>query len=285
MRTLLRDDDVRFSLVLATVGRTRELANFLAHLTAQSCPRFELVVVDQNQDERLLPVLAEYLARFPIQHLRSATGLSHARNVGLRCTSGNIVAFPDDDCWYPPDLLERVAKVFAANPEFGAVTGRPIDTAFSRFHKVSGAIDKQNLFLRCSSFTMFLRRNVVDAVGQFDEGLGLGSTRGRIAGEETDYLLRALEAGFQLHFDAAIEVFHQETPLLYDGNFNDKARGYNTALGYLLRKHRYSLWYAAKTWIRAFGGMCLSVVSLDLPKARYHANVLAGRVVGYLSQR
>lgn len=285
MRAPLPDRDIRFSLVLATVGRTEELSNFLVHLAAQSYPIFELVVVDQNPDDRLIPVLADYVARFSIQHLRSAAGLSRARNVGLKHASGDVVAFPDDDCWYPPDLLGRVVHALIEHPESGGVTGRPVDKSFSRFHKDSGPINKHNVFLRCSSVTMFLRRSVVDAVGEFDEDLGVGSTVGRIAGEETDYLLRALEAGFQFYFDADIEVFHREPALLYDRKSDRKARAYNTALGYLLRKYRYSPWYVAKTWIRAFGGMCLSAVSLDRPKMRYHANVLTGRVLGYFKDR
>ena len=277
--------EIRFSLVLATVGRSEELTKFLVHLAAQSHTEFELIVVDQNPDNRLIPVLAEYSARFPIQHLRSSVGLSRARNAGLEHASGDVIAFPDDDCWYPPDLLARAARVLAAHPEAGGITGRPIDRTFSRFHKTSGAIDKQNLFLRCTSFTVFLRKSVVDAVGNFDEGLGLGSTKGRIAGEETDYLLRALESGIRFYFDAEMEIVHEQPAVSYDEAFNRKARGYNTALGYLLRKYRYPVGYVANTWLRAFWGICLSAVSLNLPKAKYHANVLAGRVTGYLNHR
>lgn len=277
--------DIRFSLVLATVERTEELANFLLHLEAQSYRKFDLIVVDQNRDDRLVPVLAEYSAKFSIQHLGSARGLSRSRNVGLKWISGNIVAFPDDDCWYPPDLLERVAGVFGGHPEWDGVTGRPIDSSFSRFHQTSGEINKQNVFLRSSSFTIFLRKAVIDAVGEFDVDLGLGSARGRIAGEETDYLLRAMSAGFQLHFDSEFEIVHQQGTVVYDANFSKKARGYNTALGYLLRKYDYPPGYVAKTWIRAFGGMCLCAATLNLPKMRYHANVLVGRMLGYWHHR
>jgi glycosyltransferase involved in cell wall biosynthesis len=281
----LPDSDLKFSLILATVGRTEDVANFLAHLASQSYRCFELVVVDQNQDDRLTPVLASYSARFPLQRCRSAPGLSLARNVGLKRANGNVIAFPDDDCWYPPDLLGRVAHALIVHPELGGVTGRPVDRSFSRFHKDSGPINKHNVFLRCSSVTMFLRRSVVDAVGEFDENLGVGSTGGRIAGEETDYLLRALEAGFQFYFDADIEVFHREPALLYDRKSDRKARAYNTALGYLLRKYRYPFWYVGRTWLRSLGGAGVSVLAWNFPKARYHVAVLEGRIAGWLNAK
>lgn len=276
---------LKFSLILATVGRTEDVANFLAHLASQSYRSFELIVVDQNQDDRLVSVLEEYAPQFPIQHCKSAIGLSRARNVGLERATGNVIVFPDDDCWYSPDLLERVARILVANPDLDGVTGRPIDNSFSRFHRTSGPIDKHNVFLRCTSFTIFLRSRVVETVGKFDEGLGLGSGGGMIAAEESDYLIRALAAGFHLTFDADIQVFHRELAVLYDDNFNAKARGYNLAYGFVLRKYRYSLWYVAKTWVRAFGGMCLSAASFNGSKMRYHVNVLSGRVLGYFKDR
>ncbi len=281
----MADREPKFSLILATVGRTEDVGNFLAHLAAQSYRSFELVVVDQNPDERLKPVLAGYSARFSIQHCRSAPGLSLARNVGLEQVTGDVIGFPDDDCWYPPDLLERVARVLVEHPELDGVTGRPIDRSFSRFHTSSGPIDKHNVFLRCSSFTIFLRKRVVELVGEFDEELGLGSRSGKIAAEESDYLVRALAKGCRLFLDADVQVFHREPAQLYDTNFNRKARGYNVALGFVLRKHQYPLWYVVRTWIRAFGGMCLAAVSLDWRKTNYHYNVMTGRISGYLARR
>ncbi len=47
-----------FSLIVATLGRTDELIAFLESLVAQSERNFEVIVVDQNPDERLEPVIA-----------------------------------------------------------------------------------------------------------------------------------------------------------------------------------------------------------------------------------
>ena len=85
---------MRFSLVLATVGRTDELRRFLAHLDTQTHREFELVVVDQNKDERLKPILEPYRGKFPILHLPSEQGLSRARNVGIEHARGDVIGFP-----------------------------------------------------------------------------------------------------------------------------------------------------------------------------------------------
>src|SRR5882672_6242686 len=100
---------MKISLILSTVGRTEELARFLEHLDRQTYRSFELLIVDQNPEGILDSLVRQHRERFPLLHLRSEQGLSHARNVGLQHFSGDVVAFPDDDCWYGPDTLEKIA--------------------------------------------------------------------------------------------------------------------------------------------------------------------------------
>ena len=44
---------MRFSLVIATRGRVAEVAEVLASIAAQQRQDVEVIVVDQNEDERL----------------------------------------------------------------------------------------------------------------------------------------------------------------------------------------------------------------------------------------
>ncbi len=105
-----------------------DLELFLASLRVQVFQDFELIAVDQNPDERLFPLLAPHAERFPIHHLRTlAGGVSQARNAGLQHAGGDVLAFPDDDCRYPPDLLRRAAEFFAKHPEIGGLAGRLVD--------------------------------------------------------------------------------------------------------------------------------------------------------------
>ncbi|MCB1543045.1 MAG: glycosyltransferase family 2 protein, partial [Rhodoblastus sp.] len=104
----------RLSLLCCTVGRTDKLDRLLASLARQTFRDFELVVVDQNEPGALDPVLAPYLERLDIRHVRSERGLSRARNVGLSHCRAKIVAFPDDDCWYPDALAEQIVALFDA---------------------------------------------------------------------------------------------------------------------------------------------------------------------------
>lgn len=273
----------KISLILCTIERTTELERFLQSLVRQSYPNFELIIVDQNKDERLVPLTRRFQKHFPILHLRSDKGLSRARNVGLKHASGDIIAFPDDDCLYPPNLLERVARWFNEHPEWHGLTGRSVTEeglpSNGRWDKEPGEVDRYNAWRRGTSFTLFFRREVVARVGPFDEDLGVGAGTPWGSAEEIDYLLRALKAGFRIFYDPNLWVIHpnkEPTPTT--------AYRYALGLGRVLRKHGYPFWFVAYYWLRPLGGVLLSLLMGKVDKARYYWAVLGGRLLGWLSK-
>ena len=241
-----------FDLVVATVGRTVELERFLASVEGQTHRDFRVLVVDQNADDRLVAVLAGRAL-----HLRSAPGLSHARNAALPHLEADAVAFPDDDCVYPTDLLERVA---ARLGDLDGVTGRE-----PWWTTDAAVLTRDNLWNRAISFTIFLRRGVVERVGEFDERLGLPSS----SGEEIDYLIRALDMGARIEYDPSLVVDHPR-------KHADVAARDGQSIGYLLRKHRYGPRMIARMLVRPAAG-----IVLHPRRARFHADTLRGRVHGY----
>jgi glycosyltransferase involved in cell wall biosynthesis len=89
---------MKVSLILATVNRVNELEIFLKSLSNQTYQKFELILVDQNMDARLNEIVNKYRSTCKIKHIQAERGLSKARNVGFHHITGDIVAFPDDDC-------------------------------------------------------------------------------------------------------------------------------------------------------------------------------------------
>jgi GT2 family glycosyltransferase len=266
-----------FDLVVATVGRTDELARFLDSVAAQEYAAVRVVVVDQNDDARLDAVVGG--RPFRIERIRGPLGLSRARNAGLALVHADLVAFPDDDCAYPPGLLARVAEVLGVESPLAGLTGRAEDAsgASGASWKDEGAIlTDDNLWNRAISFTIFLRRGIVETVGSFDEELGLGSGRPWSSGEEIDYLIRAVRAGARIEYDPSLVMVH-------DLRADDARTGARdgASIGYLLRKHRYPLQVVFRMLVRPLGGSLLSVVRLDPARGRYYLASFRGRIRGY----
>jgi glycosyltransferase involved in cell wall biosynthesis len=276
---------VRFSLVLATVNRVEELKQFLDSLTKQKDVKLELIIVDQNPDDRLLPILSNYQNAFSIIHLHSGKGLSKARNVGLKSISGDIVAFPDDDCEYPTGLLQYVQEKFEQAHQLNGLTGRTIthngEPSVGKFDLVTGQINKQNVWLRGVSITIFLHTSVASHL-VFDETLGVGAQWG--SGEETDFLLQALSRGATILYDPNLKVIHPPPPTTYTPQLVQKEYTYGLGMGRVLKKHNYPLWFKAKMLVRPLGGVVVALCKFNTSKAIGYWLRFLGRWQGLMSK-
>ena len=250
----------------------------------QSYRDFELIVVDQNPDKRLISMLEFYRVRFPLVHLTSRVrGLSRARNLGLKHITGEVVAFPDDDCWYPPNALKLVADLLWARPEWDGASGRSLDETGGRSHAnwPRRAMEVGQFRLWAISFATFVRRPIVEAVGDFDEELGVGAGTPWGSSEEADYFLRALKAGFRIFYDPKLFIIHPQPLAAYDATAFRRAYSYAMGQGRLLRMHRYPSTVVLYRSLRSLGGSVLALASGRRGKAIYHWKVFEGRLRGW----
>ena len=276
--------DLRFDLVVATVDRVEPLDALLTSLEAQTHTAFRVVVVDQNDDDRVAGVLAGHPG-LEVLRLRSERGLSRARNVALPDLAGDLVAFPDDDCVYPPDLLERVAARFADDETLDGLTGRAAASdgaADPSWERDPASLTPHNLWNRVISFTLFLRRELVGRVGGFDERLGLGSEATWSSGEEVEYVVRALRAGARIEYDPTLVVTHA-LKRYSPAELRAVGRRDGASVGWILRHHGYGRRTTARMLVRPLGGIGAALARGDLTRASFHAATLSGRVRGYLA--
>ncbi|WP_372621861.1 glycosyltransferase family 2 protein [Falsiroseomonas sp.] len=272
-----------FSLVMATRGRTAEIAEFIESLLAQDRADAELIVVDQNDDDRLTGVLAPYRGRLALTHLRSSVAnANHARNLGLRAARGQIVGFPDDDCLYPPGLLDQVAAAFGRDPALMVLTGPAASPAgglgSGRWRAEGGPIDATNVWTSVIEFNLWLRRPLALALGGFDEGMGPGTPIG--SAEGNDLVLRAVGAGHAARYEPALRVVHPDKRLTEVAVA--RARLYGRGLGFALRRHHASPGICLRFALRPLGGAVLSLLKGRPRDAAYYAMTLLGRAEGFL---
>jgi GT2 family glycosyltransferase len=272
------------SLVVATMNRTVELDRLLGSLDHQSYRDFEVIIVDQNPDDRLLPLLHLH-AGLVIQHLRSERGISRARNVGLRMAKGDIIAIPDDDCWYPKDLLASVKGWFESHPSVGLLsTGlRTADNRPSVPNLPATPLlcTRSGVWGCAISTVLFMRRSVATTVGGFDEELGVGAASPYQAGEEIDYVLRALDHGFQMWHDPSLTVHHPSISSVE--HLTRTTYSYALGTGRVQRIHHYPLHRLGWHLIRTFGGAAVRLCHGDLVRAQVYVLRGAGQIAGYLS--
>ncbi|MCS6318669.1 MAG: glycosyltransferase family 2 protein [Nitrospira sp.] len=280
---------MKISLIVATVGRTSELRRLLTSLEAQTYRDFELIVVDQNTDGRLRDVIAPLVAHLAIHHLASPRGVSRARNVGIGKASGDIVGFPDDDCWYSPLLLESIVALFGLHANWDGVTGRIVNetnatSGDARFDRESGRITLSNIWRRACAATIFFRKETVDAIGSFDEELGPGAGTPWGGAEDIDYPARAIKAGHIVFYDPEICVFHPDLSITARADEVRRAYSYGAGIGRVWRKQQFPARTIGYYLLRPLGGMCVSLAMGQWMRARYRWAAFQGRCSGLLSR-
>ena len=206
------------SLVVSTRNRGVRLGDFFASLTRLAPPAesWELILVDNGSTDGTADAIHRFAASasFPVRYVRAATpGLSHARNAGLRHAGGRIVAFTDDDCYPHPDYLRAIVEVFERHPA-GIIGGRvvlhdPEDARVGVKDAPEAFEISPGQFVRAGVMhgaNMAVRREVLEQIGGFDPLLGAGTRC--MAGEDTDFIARALWAGWTVRYDPRPVVAH-----------------------------------------------------------------------------
>ena len=276
---------MKFSLIMPTINVTTELKLFLDSLKKQTYKNFELIVVDQNKDTRAYEIIKLYEEDFEIKYMKNnEIGLSINRNKGLFMMSGDIVAFPDDDCEYSSDTLEKVVKYFETNKDKKIYSCRTLekgkDYGTGVMLDYSTEITKDNVAETVKSITFFVNYTFED-LELFDEDLGVGAYFG--SGEETDYVLRLLHKGYKGNYYHEDIIFHPAKK----GNYDDLERAKKYALGYgaLVKKEVFE----RKNWkylIKFIKKLLRNIAGMIVTKnKKYHGVVFEGRIEGFFKYK
>ncbi len=282
---------MKFSLIVSTLGRVDTFEKFFASLEQQTVQDFELILVDQNDDDRVRTLITRLKPSFLVRriHTPEQRGLSRGRNVGANVAVGDLLLFPDDDCWYPPNFLEKALHLFDRyNADI--LTGRACDEMLrsinGRFEATAQKIDRRNVWTTQIEWVCFFKRSVLTALNGYDEGVGVGSDGPWQACEGQEIVLRAIESGFCCYFDPDLYGHHEELNVTQpDSTMQSKGAAYARGFGHVARIHGYSLWFAVYWSLRPLAKVLMNSFRLNLKAARYSLGVSRGRMDGYLRSK
>lgn len=244
---------MKYSLILATLGRKEEVRNLLNSISKQTYKNYEVIVIDQNDDNYVYKLYEYYKDKFKIKYIHtSEKGLSKARNLGLKEVEGEIVAFPDDDCEYPSYILEEIVNKLNEDNRYNIITCKSIDKekgadSSLKWEKNSQCLSYYNINTTSISYTIFVKYLSLNHIN-FDELLGVGGEFG--SGEESDMILNLLHKGYLGRYISELFIFH---PI--KNSLPDKVYSYALGAGALLNKEliiRNNKRYLLKTVLDLF---------------------------------
>ncbi len=197
--------DLTISAIIPLYNGARFIKQALDSILAQTLAPVEIIVVDDGSTDDGAAIVANYATNHPIILLQQPNaGQAAARNLGIRHSSGNLIALLDqDDIWYPHHL-QALAEPF---------TQPNVDALGWTYSDIDQINENNRLRLRaalstvvithpktrldvCLSEDMFVlpsasmfTRSAFDAVGGFDEQL--------CGYEDDDFFLRLFVAGYR----------------------------------------------------------------------------------------
>ena len=280
---------MRFSLIVCTLGRRDELVELFDSLVRQNRTDFETILVDQNTDDRLTKVVAQFAGQFPLKHIRMiGTGASRARNLGLDHATGELIGFPDDDCQYFDGYLDIVDQVFSENPSIGCISGYPTASVNQGIGPdwQAGRIDLNPVTVlnRCQEFTIFLRKRDLRGL-RYNERLGVGAQTPWGAEEGPDLLIRLVQTGCRLIYFPFLFIYHPDKIATITPRTLQRAVGYARGRGCLLRLHRFPPRIVLASVFRPMIGCVLFLLNGELLRSRYYFNIASGTLRGLLMSR
>jgi glycosyltransferase involved in cell wall biosynthesis len=128
---------VHVSVVVSTFQRRDALRNTIDSLLNQQVPSgilYDIIIVDNNCTDGTGAMVAEYLQRYPdrIQYIvEGRQGVSYGRNTGVAASTGEIVAFTDDDNVVERGWVATICRLLEARPDLAGVGGRVVPGWFT----------------------------------------------------------------------------------------------------------------------------------------------------------
>jgi len=206
------------SVVMPVYNGSAFLDVALSSIEDQHHSGLEVLLVDDGSTDDL-PLRAKHFAP-PVLYLRQDNrGPAAARNLGLRASRGELLAFLDADDRWAPGHLERLERALSVHPESGIAQGLMQQFALNE----DGSEQRSGPYRMPYLGSCLFRRWVFDRCGLLDESLQFG--------EDYDLMFRCWE-----HDIPKCHV--EEVSLLYRRHAGNMTRGNDKLAHMVVLKRR-----------------------------------------------
>ena len=231
----------KISVLLCTLNRPELIKNCIASFLDQTYERFEIIVVDQSRDKDTEESCRSFNdPRIKYYHVEF-TGLSKARNYGLKYCNGEYICLGDDDAVYDKDFFISAVKILITKGSRAILCGKlrylnphGKDVYDYTDNYTGQRLSKNDMMRIGSSATLLLPRRALCKVHGFDEDFGVGAQYG--SGEESDVIFKLMRIGYSAYYVSEMIIYHGD----YENDLHPnitKVYEYYKGLGALLKKH------------------------------------------------
>lgn len=232
---------MKLSVVVPSFNRSKSLMRLLESLSSQSAPAsdWECVVVDNNCTDSTQKDFADMVASRSISNFRiiccAEQGLSAARNAGIDASTGDYIAFVDDDETVNEDFVKAYIDFFSDRGAF--VAGGKVVAVYETARPSWMSKYLERMIANPVSFPSGTRRFPKDRVpaggnmafsrytftlhGMFRTELGRNGGK-LLGGEENDMFRRIRNLGESLYYVPNAVIYHHIPESRLTGEYVDR---------------------------------------------------------------
>lgn len=224
-----------FSIIVPVRNEGKVIDRLLDALLKLSYPadKKKIIVVEDGSTDETFDICMKYAEDHQMciktLHKPFSNGKPSALNYGIEHAEGEIVGIFDADSVPAPNILLNVSKYFE-DSEVAAVQGRTLsinsdENMLTKFVSYEEAVwceaylqgkDVLNLFVHLKGSCQFIRRDVLEEINGFDEG---------ILSEDMEVSARLTEKGYKIRYASDVRSW-QESPADFKQLFKQRTRWY-----------------------------------------------------------
>lgn len=167
----------KFSIIMPVFNREDTISSAITSVLAQTYECFELIIIDDGSTDNTIDVIKTFNdPRINLIHGPGRSGVSEARNIGLRVAQGDLVAYLDSDNTWQPEYLSAMLAAMHQSPQaqaaycgqylFRGKQQAPFAIRFGSFNK--GLLENRNYIdLNC----FIHKKEILKKTGLFDTNL------------------------------------------------------------------------------------------------------------------
>ncbi len=166
--------------------------------------KYEIIIVDNNSIDKTREIVKKYPVTLIEQKKIQSSYAS--RNLGIKKSKGEILAFSDADCIVDKDWLKNAVKALKENPIIDIIGGKVIflsgkDNTFSYFDR-NHHLNQHRYCCEgwCLTANLITKKKTFDKIGLFGD---------YFSGGDFEWSRRATQKGLKLRYFYNIIVYHK----------------------------------------------------------------------------
>jgi glycosyltransferase involved in cell wall biosynthesis len=201
----------KVSIVIPCYNQVKYLPEALESIENQTHQNWECIIVNDGSPDDTAAISQKWVkkdSRF-VYLEKENTGLSGARNFGIRSATSDFILTLDADDKYAPTFIERALLILKENKEIGIVSSWVVRFKDSKdvcLIKPNGRVLQDFLFQNAANGTSLFRKECWEQVEGYDEKMKSGY-------EDWEFYLRVCQLGWKMHVIPEPLFFYRQHPV------------------------------------------------------------------------